>query len=129
MSNIGKINKTKPGLAHQIRWFIDQFGCSTYLILLLTIHLCRHCCYHHFSYNFSSLQLLCEEWNGKSDTDKTFKPFYSAVNNIVQAGASSGETFRRTSVVLSQVTVMQKIGIGKKFNSLYLRERERLANP
>ena len=94
----------------------------TFLFSCLQRTLYRHCGYHYFSHNFSTLQLLCEEWNGKSDTDKTFKPFYSAVNNIVQAGASSGETFRRTSVVLSQVTVMQKIGIGKKFNCLYLRE-------
>ncbi|XP_067934246.1 kinesin-like protein KIF28 [Watersipora subatra] len=57
------------------------------------------------------LQQLCEEWNSKSGIEKQFKPFHTAVNNLVSAGATSNNTAslsRRTSVVLTQILAGQK---------------------
>lgn len=59
----------------------------------------------------SLLQQLCEEWNSRSEVDKQFKPFHTAVNNLVSAGATITTTHhdgrrsigRQASVVLTQV--------------------------
>lgn len=60
------------------------------------------------------LQQLCEEWNTKTDIEKQFKPFHTAVNNLVSAGATHNHEHtpisRRTSVVLTKVILARANG-------------------